>query len=238
METTHIYSLRDPRTNLIRYVGKANDISQRYAAHLNRARKHQSHKKAWIESLKKEGLKPVMEVLDVVYIDEWQYWETYWISQMKAWGFNLVNHTSGGDGCTFGNQTSFKKGSVPPNKGTGNTKICVVCGSDFKSAVRHKKVSCSTKCASVVRSNSKNAGMFSEGNKPWNTNVKGYHLGSSKKVVQLSKEGEFIKDFDGCAQASVAMGCIPENIRRACVGKSKTAKGFKWKYKSDYEKKD
>lgn len=26
--------------------------------------------------------------------------------------------------------------------------------------------------------------------------------------------------------------CIPENIRRACVGLSKTAKNYKWKYKN------
>ena len=29
---------------------------------------------------------------------------------MRQWGFNLVNHTDGGDGTTNGNQTSFKKG--------------------------------------------------------------------------------------------------------------------------------
>ena len=29
---------------------------------------------------------------------------------MKTWGFDLINYTNGGDGCTFGNQTSFKKG--------------------------------------------------------------------------------------------------------------------------------
>lgn len=110
METTNIYVLIDPRTNMIRYVGKANNVTQRYQAHLNRARKHQIHKKNWIEQLKREGLKPIIEVIDVVPIADWIFWETYWISQVKTWGFDLINYTSGGDGCTFGNQTSFKKG--------------------------------------------------------------------------------------------------------------------------------
>lgn len=110
MENTYIYVLIDPITNMVRYVGKTNNITQRYQAHLNRARKHQIHKKNWIEKLKKEGLKPIIEVIDVVPINEWVYWETYWISQMKTWGFDLINYTNGGDGCTFGNQTSFKKG--------------------------------------------------------------------------------------------------------------------------------
>ena len=110
METTNIYILIDPRTNMVRYVGKANNVSKRYTAHLNRARKHQVHKKNWIENLKKQGLKPIIEIIDIVPIDEWVFWETYWISQMKTWGFDLINYTNGGDGCTFGNQTSFKKG--------------------------------------------------------------------------------------------------------------------------------
>jgi SAM-dependent MidA family methyltransferase len=95
---------------MVRYVGKANDVSQRYKAHLNRARKHQVHKKNWIEKLKKQGLKPIIEVIDIVPIEDWIFWETYWISQMKTWGFDLINYTNGGDGCTFANQTSFKKG--------------------------------------------------------------------------------------------------------------------------------
>lgn len=110
METTNIYVLIDPITNMVRYVGKANNVTQRYRAHLNRARKHQIHKKNWVENLKKEGLKPIIDVIDIVPIDDWIFWETYWISQMKTWGFDLINYTNGGDGCTFGNETSFKKG--------------------------------------------------------------------------------------------------------------------------------
>lgn len=110
METTNIYVLIDPRNGKVRYVGKANDISQRYRAHLNRARKHQIHKANWIKQLRDLGLKPIVEVIDVVPINEWVYWETYWIAQMKAWGFDLLNYTLGGDGATFANQTSFKKG--------------------------------------------------------------------------------------------------------------------------------
>lgn len=110
MQKTNIYVLIDPRDNKVRYVGKANNVSQRYKAHLNRARKHQIHKANWIKQLKELGLKPIIEVIDVVPVDEWIYWETYWIGQFKAWGFDLINYTNGGDGCTFGNQTSFKKG--------------------------------------------------------------------------------------------------------------------------------
>ena len=117
METTNIYILIDPENQQVRYVGKANNISERYKAHLNRARKHQIHKLNWINSLRKKGLKPIIEVIDIVPINDWVFWETYWIAQFKAWGFKLINYTNGGDGATFGNQTSFKKGNIPWNNG-------------------------------------------------------------------------------------------------------------------------
>ncbi len=110
MKTTNIYTLTDPITKKIRYVGKANNIKERYRAHLNKAIKCSLHKKNWIESLKRKGVKPIMEVIDIVSIEDWFFWETYWISQIKTWGFNLINQTEGGDGCTFGNATSFKLG--------------------------------------------------------------------------------------------------------------------------------
>ena len=110
MEKTNIYILIDPRDNKVRYVGKANNIKERLKSHLNPTRKHQIHKKNWINSLKKEKLKPIIEVIDEVPKNNWQFWEIYWISQFKTWGFDLINYTEGGDGCTFANQTSFKKG--------------------------------------------------------------------------------------------------------------------------------
>lgn len=51
----------------------------------------------WIQSLKKQGLKPVLEVIDEVQ-EDWEIMEQYWISQFKTWGFDLLNLTEGGDG--------------------------------------------------------------------------------------------------------------------------------------------
>lgn len=96
MNTTHIYTLAHPVTGVIRYVGKANNLRARMALHL---RKHEQTKKSkWIQRLQSQGLAPVVEILDVVPVDEWQFWEVYWIAQLKAWGHSLYNGDNGGLG--------------------------------------------------------------------------------------------------------------------------------------------
>jgi hypothetical protein len=265
MNFTNIYTLRDPETNKIRYIGKANNVTQRYRAHLNKARKHQTHKKNWIESLKKKKLKPIIEVIDIVPLDDWRFWETYWISQIKTWGFDLVNHTSGGDGCTFANKTSFKKGenSIPILQISDSGVVVKefesyiiarrVFGKDmFKSIDKERlstggflwlrKITYETMTEKqfndfincyINRKRKSNDGSFKTKSNPWNTGKSGYKLSGKKtarRVGQFDLSGEFIRTFDSCRDASNKMKCIEENIRRACVGKSKTAKGFIWKY--------
>ena len=67
------------------------------------------------------------------------------------------------------------------------------------------------------------------------------HLGKiSKKrkpVVQLTIDGVFIKEFTHCGKASEELGFkSDESIRKACKQQWRTSGGFKWMYKSDYEK--
>ncbi len=106
-----IYTLTDPRNNKIRYVGKTNDLKGRYRAHCSSDyRKANPHRRNWVNSMKMDGVKPIMELLEICDEFNWKECEVFWISQLKSWGFDLLNYTVGGDGCTFGNQTSFKKG--------------------------------------------------------------------------------------------------------------------------------
>lgn len=62
---------------------------------------------------------------------------------------------------------------------------------------------------------------------------------NSVKVIQLCISGELINEFDSIADATKFIG-RNENDRwtltKACQGKLKTAYGYKWMYKEDYEK--
>lgn len=109
MNRVYIYILIDPKDNKVKYVGKTCSVSKRYSAHINDKRK--SHKRSWIVSLAKEGLKPIIEVIDEVSKDNWQLWEQHYISLYKSWGFKLTNHPLrlGGEGFNKGNP-SWRKG--------------------------------------------------------------------------------------------------------------------------------
>jgi hypothetical protein len=93
--TTFIYSLSDPRTGAIRYVGKSNDLAYRYKTHF---RREHSKKGRWVAGLAKQGLRPVMDVLDTVPLSEWAFWEQHWIQVVSGWGFRLLNMDNGGLG--------------------------------------------------------------------------------------------------------------------------------------------
>jgi DNA-binding CsgD family transcriptional regulator len=98
MEYTYIYSLSDPNTHEIRYIGKSNNIVKRLHCHLTKSNLvKNTHKNNWIKQLLLSGSKPILEVIDIVPIEDWMFWEIYWISQFKTWGFDLTNLTNGGD---------------------------------------------------------------------------------------------------------------------------------------------
>lgn len=174
--SVYIYTLEDKLGN-VRYVGKTNDISARLLNHLADVTKNvKTHKTNWIKSLLNKGERPIINVLDEVPLTEWHYWEKYWIQQVKSWGFNLVNHCEGGEGLSFGNQTSFKKGASVWNKGKtySNSKKGYVTPDD----VRLQISATLTGRASLKK----------------------------KKVKQFNKNMEFIKEYPSITEASAETG--------------------------------
>ena len=93
-----IYSLNCPIDNIPKYIGKTIDIKKRMRNHFNK--KYQNKNSKWIYSLKKKGLLPIVEVIDVVNFNEVNFWEMHYISLYKSWGFDLKNGTVGGEGGT------------------------------------------------------------------------------------------------------------------------------------------
>lgn len=95
-----IYTLADPETNIIRYIGKTKEsLNNRLSKHINDSKKANNRRCNWIKKLTKAGLKPKIEILETLENNKQCSWaEIYWISQFKTWGFDLINTTEGGEG--------------------------------------------------------------------------------------------------------------------------------------------
>lgn len=91
-----IYTLSDPITLDVRYVGKTSySLNDRLAKHL--CIKEKNYRGNWIRKLLNLKQKPIIEILEEVTESSWKKSEIFWIEQMKNWGFNLVNLTKGGE---------------------------------------------------------------------------------------------------------------------------------------------
>ena len=56
----------------------------------------------------------------------------------------------------------------------------------------------------------------------------------SKPIIQLSLEGEFIREWESASEVAMVLGCCRQNINNCLRGVTKTAFGFKWRYVEDY----
>ena len=109
--TTFIYALVDPRTNECRYVGKANDIQNRFKNHLEESKVENRHVHCWIRSLMAENIRPETIQLDEVYEHAWSEEEIWWVAYMKSLGANLTNHGPGGEGVLMTPEVRYKCGN-------------------------------------------------------------------------------------------------------------------------------
>ena len=55
----------------------------------------------------------------------------------------------------------------------------------------------------------------------------------SKKIMQLTKSGEFIREWPSLREAERELGIAKSNICSCCNGKLKSAGGYVWKYPED-----
>ena len=53
---------------------------------------------------------------------------------------------------------------------------------------------------------------------------------NNKSVAQLTLKGELVKIWESAKQAECKGGFTRQNISAACLGKTKTSKGFKWRF--------
>lgn len=118
MKHYQIYTLKDPLTLEIRYVGVTQrKLSQRLYHHIWESKTQTgTHKRHWIKSLIDMGLRPIIELVEICDADNWIEKEKYWINYYQ----NLTNTKEGGTGVIVGrDSTSIERSAAAHKK-----KIC------------------------------------------------------------------------------------------------------------------
>jgi len=96
----YIYTLKDPISKEIRYVGKTKDSKDRFRRHMSDYSLIESwtDKNKWLLNLKNSNLEPIMEIIDEGDSNNINSLEVKWISHFRGLGLDLLNMTDGGDG--------------------------------------------------------------------------------------------------------------------------------------------
>lgn len=238
MEKYYIYKLSNPITNEVRYIGKTNNISKRYSAHLND--KSKSHKASWIKSLKNKDLLPVIEILETFDCEKECYLkEIEYISKHD----NLTNHQTGG----YGAYSESTRGSNNGNSKLNEDQVLEIrdlllfTELSIKSIANKFNVPIST-INGITSGNSWTHITEFTGNESWirgesiqnrtqALKASGLYNRQSTKVYQYDLDNNFIKEFKSISQASKETETNRTSITQCLNGKLKTANNYIWKKK-------
>lgn len=237
MKRTSIYILLDPRNQEIRYIGKTiKKLEYRLVEHL--CEKSNNKRKAWIRSLDKLGLKPIIEEIDFCDWKESSFWEIHYISLYKSWGCRLTNMTEGGDGAlgwkpskqnkiNMSNaQKGTKLGENNPFFGKKHSVETIkLIGNVHRGKIR-------TQEDKLKQSNTIKANNW----KPSENMMLRMIETHGKRVIQLSLDMKFLDKFYTIKEASESIKGKPNGIVKCCKGNLKTYYGFIWMYEEAYKK--
>lgn len=88
-----VYALVDPRDSRIHYIGCTQNPKARLAAHITGARsaKRGRRKVAWLNELRRRGLRPLM--IEIERVNHWRHVERelFWIEKLAEHGAPLTN---------------------------------------------------------------------------------------------------------------------------------------------------
>lgn len=206
MKTGFVYSLNHPHTGEPRYIGWSVNPYNRWYAHISDSEK--SYKVSWMRALKKEGLLPIMQIIDEVPLSESAFWEQHYISLYRSWGFRLTNLTIGGDGTKGYKWTKENIEKVKKSK--------IEKGSYFIGA----------KKASITKRRNGDYARAAH-------QMRAMQLAKVKPILQYSLKGDFIKEWKSTSIAAENLNISRDNISRCCTGEYGQTHGFQFRYKTE-----
>lgn len=227
----YIYSLSDPDTLEVRYVGKTIDVKKRLYGHVEpSSTRKNNHKNNWVKSLAKSGKKPLITVLFAVNHKEWENKERETIVSFKTRGARLTNGTQGGDG-----------GAIDKLKGvprTAETKARISKANKGKTLppeVRERIAAKlrGRKCPDEERAKMRVRQLESWANDDGSRRAKAIQTAvktHSRQVFQYNSEFELVNTFRSARQAARETGAQWKMISQCCKGERKSTRGCFWSH--------
>ena len=244
-----IYTLTDPITNEIRYIGVTkSSLNKRLCGHIHDCKsKKPTHKINWIKTLLSKKLLPTIELLEEVETSIAFELEIYWIAQFKTWGFNLTNSTEGGE------TPITKSGKDNPNYGNKYNAYCkttrgMVLRLDYEGNIIKEYICgqqteldgfCPTTVNLCIHHKRTQHRGFQFIYKEDYDKTKNYKFipknTQQRSVEQLDKNtNQVLAEFNSASGAALYIsGKRCDNVGRVCRGERKTYKGFIWRFKID-----
>ena len=205
MKTTFIYYLE--KNNIPIYVGKSNYPKQRMST---------SHYKNFGNDIKQY-------VIDEVSINEWRFWEQFYIDLFKSWNCNLRQQKKGGGGVCHHTEVAIKK----IKQAQVNRDY-----SHLSNPERSKKISEATK-------GKKKTGDLTHLQDPKRIEkIKKSRTGKphpkkSNHILQFDLKGKFIKEWISAEEAACELKLSSNRIRATCLKKQNKSGNFIWEYKKN-----
>lgn len=226
-----IYTLSCPISKEIRYVGiTKNTLQKRFSQHLVERRNNK--RKSWFSSLKKQGLLPIMELLDEVDDSMWADEEKFYISYFRYLGFNLVNMTEGGDRIEM---TAEIRAKI--SRGHLGKVISEVTRQKLRLA--NKEGRCGNRGIKMTESHKEILSKYMKNRVISNeTRKKMSESKVKRKIVKFDLNDNVIEEYNSISECAKINNYSKGNIIKVCKHKTrkdgtrcKTAYGYKWEYK-------
>jgi group I intron endonuclease len=198
-----IYKITSPSGKI--YIGKSINIEDRINSYKYVGRRKLQHKLN--NSINKYGLENhIFEIIEICTLDNIDEREIYWIKHYNCVEIGL-NLTYGGEGGIPSQEVRIKKSRSMKGK---------THSEETKNKMRLAK---------------QGHTMYTQ---EWYNNMKKSTWSSgtsSKPVQQLDSNGNVINEFKSITDAKKALNVKSTSINNVLIGISKTAHGYKWKFK-------
>jgi hypothetical protein len=220
-----IYTINDPLTNEVKYIGKTKQpIKIRLEQHIRASKRYNHKMSTWLKSLIDKNLYPIIEEIDISDSDLYaNILETMYIGLFTSWGFDLKNMTTGGDG-----QVNMRKEVKDKISKTRTGKYTGV-NNPFYGKKHTDETINKLKGPKTIEHRKKNSESIKKLYEEGILDKKGIKNGKSKKVGKYDFDGNLIKVYDYIKQAEED-GYRRRIIHDCLNGKFKQYKGFIWKY--------